>query len=192
MCVVTGLALGAAYSAGVGMTAPALLTAGAIDLAVVGSLAGAGISAYSAQQTGKFNSDMARYQAKLNDQRSSLAKEAGKRESEEAALRRRLLVGQGKTQFAANGLLLDGAPTSAPNVWEQDQMAELAYEQDAIRRNAELSAWGYTSQSAMDRSSASMASFSGRLGTASALIGGAGSAAGTALTARSLGTQLTA
>ena len=165
-----------------------------VTLAVIAAAAAvtaAGISAYSAHQQGKFNRDMNRYQASLNKQRAKISTDSAEREAADAALRRRQLVAEGKTQFAANGLLLDAEPTSAPNIWEQDQAAELAIEQYDIRRNAQLAAWGYNTQAVIDRSSGDMAYSAGRLGASSALIGGVGSAIQAGAAGYSLGSALT-
>ena len=152
--------------------------------------AGIGVQAYSTYQQGKFNRDMNRYQASLNKQRAKISTDSAEREAADAALRRRQLVAEGKTQFAANGLLLDAEPTSAPNIWEQDQAAELAIEQYDIRRNAQLAAWGYNTQAVIDRSSGDMAYSAGRLGASSALIGGVGSSIQAGAAGYNLGSAL--
>lgn len=164
-----------------------------VPLAIIpgGAMAAAvGMQAYSAYQTGKFNRDMNRYQASLNKQRAKISTDSAEREAADAALRRRQLVAEGKTQFAANGLLLDAEPASAPNIWEQDQAAELAIEQYDIRRNAQLAAWGFQSQAAMDEAAGDMAYASGRLGAASALVGGVGSSIQAGAAGYSLGSAL--
>ena len=165
-----------------------------VTLAVIATTAAvtaAGISAYSAHQQGKFQSDMAKYQAKLATHRAAIATQEGAREAAEAAQRRRQDDASGLVQFAGNGLLIDQTPTSAPNLWEQDQMAELAREQYDIRRNAELAAWGYNTQAVIDRSSGDMAYSAGRLGASSALIGGVGSSIQAGAAGYSLGSALT-
>ena len=160
-------------------------------IATAAAVTAAGISAYSAHQQGKFQSDMAKYQAKLATHRAAIATQEGAREAAEAAQRRRQDDASGLVQFAGNGLLIDQAPTSAPNLWEQDQMAELAREQFNIRRNAELAAWGYSTQGQMDSAQGQMAYAAGRLGAASALIGGVGSSIQNAAAGYSLGSALT-
>ena len=159
--------------------------------AAVANFTSAGISAYSAHQQGKFNRDMNRYQASLNEQRAKISTDSAEREAAEAAQRRRQAAASGLVQFAGNGLLIDQTPTSAPNLWEQDQMAELAREQYDIRRNAELAAWGYSTQGQMDSAQGQMAYAAGRLGAASALIGGVGSSIQNAAAGYSLGSALT-
>lgn len=165
-----------------------------VTLAVIATAAAvtaAGISAYSAHQQGKFQSDMAKYQAKLATHRAAIATQEGAREAAEAAQRRRQADASGLVQFAGNGLLIDQTPTSAPNLWEQDQMAELAREQFNIRRNAELAAWGYSTQGQMDSARGQMAYAAGRLGAASALIGGVGSSIQAGAAGYNLGSALT-
>lgn len=149
----------AAAAAGIGMQAAAT-----------------GVGIYAALESGKFNRDMGRYQASLNEQRATRARQLGEIQSDEAAERRRQLVATGKTSFAANGLLLDGGPTDAPALWEQGQAAELAYEQASIRDNAEAEAWGFTSQAAMDRAAAAAAMQAAKLQAWTTGLGGAGQA----------------
>jgi len=164
-----------------------------VTLAIIAGAAGQaafGMQAYSSYQQGKFNRDMNRYQASLNKQRAKISTDSAEREAADAAIRRRQLVATGLTAFAANGILLDAAPTSAPNIWEQDQAAELAIEQYDIRRNAQLAAWGYNTQAVIDRSSGDMAYSAGRLGSASALIGGIGSSIQAGAAGYSLGNAL--
>jgi len=174
-----------------GITVAQWLTAALAATGAAAAVTSAGMSAYSAHQQGKFQSDMAKYQAKLATHRAAIATQEGAREAAEAAQRRRQAAASGLVQFAGNGLLIDQTPTSAPNLWEQDQMAELAREQFNIRRNAELAAWGYSTQGQMDSAQGQMASAAGRLGTASSLIGGVGSSIQNAAAGYSLGSALT-
>jgi len=147
-------------------------------MAAGGQLAGAGLGIYSSMQAGKFNRDMGRYQAKLNEQRAARAEQSGQQEALQESLRRRQLIASGKTAFAANGVLLDSAPASAPNLWEQDQAAQLAYDRQVILDNAAAEAWGFSTQAKMDRASAKMAMTSAKYQAWAAAIGGIGGAAG--------------
>lgn len=133
---------------------------------------------------GKYNQKMYQYQAALNEQRATRAEQAGEIKATEARERARQQIATGRAAYAANGLLLDGAPTDAPNIWEQDQAAMLAYDQAAIRDAADMEAWGFRSQAAMDRSQARWAKMSGYMqarsngygNLASSLSGSGGSA----------------
>lgn len=77
------------------------------------------------------------------------------RERDEAARRasemRRQLIGGGKVTFAANGVLLESRPQSAVAMWEQDEVADLAFELSGIKRMADNEIWGYVTQGYQDR-----------------------------------------
>lgn len=68
-----------------------------------------------------------------------------------AAEMRRQLIGSGKTTFAANGVLLESRPQSAVAMWEQDEVADLAFELSGIKRMADNEIWGYVTQGYQDR-----------------------------------------
>jgi len=59
--------------------------------------------------------------------------------------------GSGKTTFAANGVLLESRPQSAVAMWEQDEVADLAFELSGIKRMADNEIWGYVTQGYQDR-----------------------------------------
>lgn len=160
---------------------------GKVASAVVGGV-GTVISTYQQGKAniaaGKFNQKMYEYQAGLNSARAQRAEEAGAIAESEAADRMRQTIGSGRTAYASSGLLLDGAPTDAPNMWEQDQAAMLAYEQAGISDAAGAEAWGFRSQAAMDKARAKWAKMSGYAAArsngyanlASSLSGNAGTA----------------
>ena len=52
-------------------------------------------------------------------------------------------------EFAAHGMLLDGDPESAPNVWEQDMAAETAWRAEELRTQAMYEAWGFNANASM-------------------------------------------
>ena len=77
------------------------------------------------------------------------------RERDEAARRasemRRQLIGGGKVTFAANGVLLESRPQSAVAMWEQDEVADLAFELSGIKRMADNEIFGFVMQGYQDR-----------------------------------------
>ena len=77
------------------------------------------------------------------------------RERDEAARRasemRRQLIGGGKVTFAANGVLLESRPQSAVAMWEQDEVADLAFELSGIKRVADNEIFGFVMQGYQDR-----------------------------------------
>lgn len=121
-----------------------------LTVVAVGAMAaGTGMSVYASQQQGKFQKDMMNYQSKLESQRAALAQKNAEIQVSRLAEQRRMETAAGMTGFAANGLLIDADPTSAPNVWEQDMAAETAWQQEEIRNQAMYEAWGYNANSRM-------------------------------------------
>lgn len=110
---------------------------------------------------GKYNQKVYEAQASANASRAQRARQAGGIESTEAADRIRQTIAAGRAGYAANGLLLDAAPTDAPSLWEQDQAAMLAYEQAGIMDAAEMEAWGFRREASLDLSRAKWAKMSG-------------------------------
>lgn len=142
-------------------------------------IAGTGVSIYAAQQQGKFQKDMANYQADLARQRAKLAGENAEIQAARLAEQRRMATAAGMTEFAANGMLIDGDPNSAPNVWEQDMAAETAWQQEELRTQAMYEAWGFNANAGMLTAQGSMARRGATLEMWSAGLSGAGSALAT-------------
>ena len=163
------------------MCDPVTATIVITSVAVAATLAGTGVSVYASQQQGKFQKDMARYQADLARQRANLAGQNAEIQAQRLAQQRRMETAAGMTEFAANGMLIDGDPNSAPNVWEQDMAAETAWQQEELRTQAMYEAWGFnanasmlTAQGSMARKGAILEGWgTGLSGTGSALATGA-------------------
>ena len=139
------------------MCDPVTATIVITSVAVAATLAGTGVSVYASQQQGKFQKDMARYQADLARQRANLAGQNAEIQAARLAEHRRMETAAGMTEFAANGMLIDGDPNSAPNVWEQDMAAETAWQQEELRTQAMYEAWGFNANASMLTAQGSMA-----------------------------------
>lgn len=126
-------------------------------IAATAIAAGAGMSAYASQQQGKFQKDMMNYQADLARQRARIAGQNAEIQAQRLAQQRRMETASGMTEFAANGMLIDGDPNAAPNVWEQDMAAETAWQIEELRTQAEYEAWGFNSNASMLTAQGSMA-----------------------------------
>lgn len=120
-------------------------------------LAGGAVSMYAAQQQGKFQKDMMNYQSDLERQRAKIAEQNAEAQTAQLAKQRRIQTADGMAGFAANGLLIDDAPTAAPNIWEQDMAAETRWQQEEIKTQAMYEAWGYRSNATMLNAQGSMA-----------------------------------
>ena len=75
--------------------------------------------------------------------RAAQAQKEADEQSRRAAEMRRQLVGGVRTQFAANGVLLESRPQSAVSMWEADEENDLAYELSGIRERRDNEVWGY-------------------------------------------------
>jgi len=144
-------------------------------LAITAAAAGTGMSMNASRQQAKFSSGMAKYQADLNRNRAERAIKQGEFQAADTIQRRQQLAATGQTAFAANGLLLDDSPTSAPNMWDQDQAAARAFEAASIRDAARAEAWGFESQAQMDVLQGSMARKAAKNEAWSTGLSGAGS-----------------
>ena len=134
-------------------SAAALLALGGASINVVQT----GIGIQAARQQGKFAKDMAEYQSGLERQRAGIAKKNAEIQAARLAEQRRMATAAGMTEFAANGMLIDGDPNSAPNVWEQDMAAETAWQQEELRTQAMYEAWGLNANASMLKAQGSMA-----------------------------------
>ena len=144
--------------------------------------AGTGMQVYGQIQSGRFNKDMSRYQASLDQQRARQAEAAGRFEAEDRALQRRQVVGAGLVQAAQNGMLLNAAGEGdAMNMFRSDQAAMLALEQSIIRENASNEAWAFGANARGTLAAGSMARRSATYGAAGSLLTGAASMANTGM-----------
>ena len=151
-----------------------------LGVAAVMMAAGTGVSVYASQQQGKFQKDMANYQADLAKQRAKLAGQNAEIQAARLAEQRRMATAAGMTEFAANGMLIDGDPNSAPNVWEQDMAAETAWQQEELRTQAMYAAWGFNTNASMLTAQGSMARRGATMEMWGTWLSGLGRAAGMA------------
>lgn len=147
----------------------AVIAAGAV-------VAGTGISVYSQQQQGKFQKDMMNYQADQERARAEIAKKNAEIQAGRLDVQRRQATASGMAAFAANGMLLDTDPESAPNMWEQDMAAETAWQKEELRAQAMYEAWGHTSNASALVASGSAARRGAQLGMLGTVLSGVGSA----------------
>ena len=135
------------------------------------------IGIQAARMQGKFQKDMANYQADLERQRAGIAQNNAEVQARRLAVQRRMETAEGMTGFAANGLLIDGDPNSAPNVWEQDMAAETAWQIEELRTQAVYEAWGHNANAAMLAAQGRMARKGAQLEMAGMALSGLGGAA---------------
>lgn len=94
----------------------------------------------------------------------------------ESVLRARQRIGQGRTAFAGNGVLVDSGSAA---LWEQDEAADAALERLDIMQQFEDKSWGYLMQ-ANKAEAEGYAAAAGQMGNAAAAAGQAVATAGEA------------
>lgn len=144
---------------------------------------GPSLAAYGQYKQGQFEKDMANYQASLSRDRAGYAQKQGELEAAQAELRHKQIVGAGLTAFAGNGVLLESRPGSAASLWEVDQAKSAAYDKELIRTNAELAAWGFATNADMIEAQGRWDSWAGKMGAAGTIVGAAGGALKSGMTA---------
>jgi hypothetical protein len=112
---------------------------------------GARFSAYQQIQQAKANKKIAGQQAALEVQRAEEARRRAAALIMERGEERRQAAGTALTAAAAAGVALDASPLDSAAMWERDQAALGAYENDKISRDAELQAWGFLNNARMLR-----------------------------------------
>jgi hypothetical protein len=117
-----------------------------------------------------FASAMGKYQANLDTNRAAQAQTQGELNQGEAAKGAQQVVGAGKTAFAANGVLIESRAGSAASMWEQDEAANLAYEQSLIKANADNEVFGYLANANMAKAQGAIQASSFRSQGAAARI----------------------
>ncbi len=150
-------------------TAAAPIMAG---VGMVTSLAGAGMSAYSQEQTANYNAQVATNNQIIANRNASMALEQGQSQEETQRLKTGAVLGQIGAQEAANGV--NPNEGSALNVKSSEaEMGEL----DAltIRSNANIQNWNLKNQANAFGAQASLDSAQGGWGVASSILGGASS-----------------
>ena len=136
----------------------ALLAVGALSAA-----AGAAASGFSQASASDFN-------AAVSQQNAEIAIEEGRVEEDRRRQDARRVLARNRTAVGASGLLFEGSPADL----QEDAATELEINALQARRDAQLRARGFNVQSTIDTLSADAARTRGTLGSATALLQGAG------------------
>lgn len=114
------------------------------------SVAGIGAQAYSAQQNASAQNKALQYNAAVKDQQAAATIAQGNIDASTKDLQTRQLLGQQEAGYAGGGVDVNSG--SSLIVGEQTS-AYGALDSAAVKRNASLAAWGYTTQAQTDLSS---------------------------------------
>lgn len=149
-----------------GLTPGQWLAAGGVAASAVGQ----GISS---KMEADANAAALKRQAALESQRAAQVRQSAAEEAQSLARERRRLQGSQRTAAAANGVLLESSRAeAAPNMLEQDAAMESAWDTEKMLYNANLQAWGYSTNAATLRYNAASARKSGNLALSSGLVRG--------------------
>lgn len=105
------------------------------------ALAAGGLGAYGQIQQGNFANKMAKRENEMANQRAAMAEDIGDYKAGQQAKLYAQQLGQGRAAYAANGVLLEGADSSAVD-WQAGLASEHAADMAMIRSEAEMEAWG--------------------------------------------------
>ena len=136
------------------------------------ALAGAGASAVGTLEAGSYQGEVASNNAKIATQNAAYAREAGQ---EQAAIASRKGAAQGaalKTGLAANGVDVNSG--SAVDV-EAGARETSKLDAETVLNNAELQAYGYTTQATNFKAQAKQDVIGSEFGAAGSLLGNASS-----------------
>jgi len=136
---------------------------------------GAGVNASAQKQAGKSQQALANYNADINDIKANDALARGQNDELRHRLSTNKLIGSQRAAFAASGVDITGADSTAVNVFA-DTAALSEIDALTIRSNAAREAWGYRTQAQDDRARGRIAKQTGDNQAIGTLIG-AGSTA---------------
>lgn len=135
---------------------------------------GTGIKALSARQAGKGAQNVAEFNAQIAEMKASDAIVRGRETESRHRANTRRLIGSQRAAFAASGVVVDDADSTAVNVLaDTAQLSEM----DAltIRANAAREAWGFRMGAQDQRVRGEIARREGDSRAMGEIIGGAGS-----------------
>lgn len=141
-------------------------------VSLISTVASAGMSAFSAYQSGQYQSAVARNNAMIAQQRADAARMQGLVEAQQQDYKTRAVLGQELAQQGASGIDISGR--SAEDVRASTAMLGRL---DALtkRNNAEREAYGFEIKKADYLADAEAKSSAGTMNAIGSLIGGAGS-----------------
>lgn len=138
---------------------------------------GTAYSMYTQNQQAHYAADVAKQNAKLDQQQAANAQAAGSYEADQARIRGRLLQGQQLAAFAANNV--DNTTGSAADILGDTAMFT-AQDMRQARTNAAMRAYGFQVDALNQKGSADYSLWSGRTQQTATLLQAASSAAGMA------------
>lgn len=94
-------------------------------------------------QNARVNAEIGEQNARQTRLRASYIQQYEDFNLQASRKQRRALIGQGKANFAANGILLEAREGAATSIWEADEEADAAIERVNIMQQAEDEAYGY-------------------------------------------------
>ena len=147
------------------------------NTAIVSSILGTAMTAYSTYQSGRSQQKIAEFQAKQANANAEAALEEGR--IAEVQHRRQVAqtMGTQRASLAASGADISDMNSSAQNILgDTAQWGD--YDARMIRYNSEMQAWNYRNQATQYRAEGKAASRAGAIGAGVSLLNGASQVAG--------------
>ena len=142
-------------------------------IGVYAAIAGSATSAYSSYRSGQAQKDAADYQAQLNKLRAATAEQQGQIAQQQSDKDYAQAFGHGLTA-EADSVLLEGRQGSSAQTWAIGAAREHATEKAMIAQQAEMQAWGFSTQATLDRMQGNSAARAGTMNATGTLLEGAG------------------
>lgn len=143
-------------------------------LMAVATLATGAFTAYTQNQQGKANQQIAENNATLARADADATNAAATREQEQQSWRTRAMIGQQRAAIAANNLD-PTLGTPADILGETALLGEI--DQQTIRMNAARQAWGYEQQAKQHQAQGKLDRWGGRMAATGTILGSLGQAA---------------
>jgi hypothetical protein len=140
--------------------------------ALVASVAGTAMSAYSEIQQGKEQQQWSEYNAAVAERDAASAKQSAEYEAGQKRKETQKLLGRQRALYGKAGVTLEGSPL----LMMEETASEGEIDALMIEREGKLRAGSYQSEAALSRMKGSAAKRAGYYGAGSSLLTGAGSA----------------
>ena len=106
------------------------------EASMAANAVGTGIEAFGAYQQGVQTAAALSAMAAAERDKARQTQEAAETEARDLARKQKMARGAAKVAASANGIMLEGRAESSPNIFEQDQMAEEAWDRQKLFYNA--------------------------------------------------------
>jgi len=140
------------------------------------AVAGAGVSAYSAYQTGQEQDRVAKANARMAEYQAGQARDAAKLKADQYRKEADRKMATIRARYSASGV---STTEGTPLLVLMESAEEVAADELRIKRGGEQTAWGLLQEASIQRAGGSSAASQGAWGAGASLLGGASRLAST-------------